>query len=303
MKIKKLLFILICCYTTAIQAFDVSNGFSVTHFDFPSKYVVARDVFVWLPNGYYANPKQKYATVYMLDGQNLFDANLAYKGQEWQVDEAAAALIAAQKVAPFIVVGIRNLEALRYAEYFPPKVLDFVSNDDPVKQGVLAQNELKGDAFLQFMVQELIPFIESHYRVKANKKYRAIGGSSMGGLMSMYAFFEYPKTFGTALAMSSHWVGVLPEHPYQPLFQGMLDYMQQKLTAKKNTHGRILYFDTGTEQLDVHYPPLQKRVDQLFHHSGHALKAYHSLVFEDAGHEGHDWAERMPQILNKLVLF
>ena len=299
MKIISLLLLIISCN---IAALEVSSGSILTYHNFASKFVVKRDIYIWLPDGYHQNKQQKYSVLYMLDGQNLFDANAAWQNQEWNVEQAATAVISKGEVAPFIIVSIQNLEELRYAEYFPTKVLDFVDNDDPVKQGVLEKNKLTGDLFLQFLVQELIPFTEKHFRVKKSKNNRAISGSSMGGLMSMYAFLEYPQVFGTALAISSHWVGVLPEHNYQPLFQGMLDYMQSKLT-KANLHKRVLYFDTGTKQLDQYYPPLQKLVDSLFADHTKFLKHYHSYVFEGAGHDGKSWSERMPSIFKKLVLF
>nr|MCS5595229.1 alpha/beta hydrolase-fold protein [Porticoccaceae bacterium] len=84
----------------------VSAGTLVTHQQFQSTHVIARDIYVWLPEGYAEN--SLYDVLYMHDGQALFDAKKTWNGQEWGVDETASKLISNGKVRPFIVVAITN---------------------------------------------------------------------------------------------------------------------------------------------------------------------------------------------------
>ena len=285
-----------------VTALQVSSEHITTYFDFPSQFVAKRDVHIWLPEGYHQNAKQKYSVLYMHDGQMLFDARYTWHKQKWRADEAATKVISDGKVPPFIIVGINNGgKDLRYPEYFPQKVLEFVADSDAMKRGILERN-LKADSYLQFLTTELIPYIERSYPVKKGRKNRAVAGSSMGGLISLYAFLEYPKVFGTVLAISTHWPGGHIDANYQLLFQGMLDYMQQKLQQKAH-RGGVLYFDTGTHTLDQHYPPLQERVDILMRKFEKQFSSYHSYIYDGASHDEISWAARLPQILEKLVLF
>ena len=120
---QKLLFlsiILIYCATLFAQV-NVSTGTIKRLENFPSKYVDARNVDVWLPDGY--STKKKYAVLYMHDGQMLFDATTTWNHQEWQVDETVGRLIKEGKIKETIVVGVWNNGDYRRSEYYPQKTL------------------------------------------------------------------------------------------------------------------------------------------------------------------------------------
>jgi predicted alpha/beta superfamily hydrolase len=148
-----------------------------------------RDVIVYLPPGYESSKNKRYSVFYMHDGQNLFDGATSFiPGQEWQVDETAERLIAAGKIEPLIVVGVYNTKD-RIDEYTP-------AADAKYKQGG------KADLYGRMLVEELKPFIDSHYRTKKDAKHTGLGGSSLGGLASLYLTLKYPKVFGRAAVVS-----------------------------------------------------------------------------------------------------
>ena len=105
-----------------VEIQNVSSGFLQT-ITFPSKHIGKRNVYVWTPSDYH-NTKEKYAVLYMHDGQMLFDAKKTWNKQEWGVDEALSKLIKAKKVKNTIVVGIWNHSDIRHSEYFPQKALN-----------------------------------------------------------------------------------------------------------------------------------------------------------------------------------
>ena len=148
-----------------------------------------RDVLVYLPPGYQAGLKRRYAVLYLHDGQNLFDGATSFiPGQEWRVDETAQALIAAGKIEPLIIVGIYNTGKDRIDEYTP-------AADAKFKGG-------KADLYGRMLVAELKPFIDSSYRTLPGPQHTGLGGSSLGGLVSLYLGLKYPKVFGRLAVVS-----------------------------------------------------------------------------------------------------
>jgi len=144
----------------------------------------ARDLLVYLPPSY-GWTYRHYPVVYLQDGQNLFDEATSFAG-EWRVDETLESLHDEGMEA--IAVGIPNMGAERLNEYSP-----FV--DARLGGGA-------ADAYLRFLVRVVRPLVESEFRVSRGASGTIIGGSSMGGLLSLYGFFEYPEVFGGVLAMS-----------------------------------------------------------------------------------------------------
>ena len=148
-----------------------------------------RDVLVYLPPGYDTSKRERYSVFYMHDGQNLFDGATSFiPGQEWRVDETAERLIAAGKIEPLIIVGIYNAKD-RIDEYTPAR-------DEKYKMGG------KADLYGRMIVEELKPFIDSQYRTKRDARHSGLGGSSLGGLASLYLALRYPKVFGCAAVVS-----------------------------------------------------------------------------------------------------
>lgn len=149
---------------------------------FPSKHVASRDILVWLPPGYDRDTTRRYPVVYFHDGQNVFDGATSFiPGQEWRADEAADGLIRAHRIPPVILVGIPNTSA-RVDEYT-------WEYGGPRGGG-------KSPEYLRFMTEELLPWVNSHYRTLTGREHTAIVGSSLGGLVSLDGAMAYPDVFG-----------------------------------------------------------------------------------------------------------
>lgn len=156
-----------------------------------------RRVWIYLPDDY-AVSKKRYPVLYMHDGQNIFDDATSYAG-EWGVDECIDSM-----KSKCIVVAIDNGVDKRINEYCP---YDFslkslgLSKADTLNKG-------DGGLYVDFLVKTLKPFIDKSYRTLKDKNNTFIAGSSMGGLISMYAILKYPKVFGGAGVFSpAFWVG------------------------------------------------------------------------------------------------
>ncbi len=158
------------------------------HDEFPSKFVdSSRRIAVWLPPKY-SESDQSYPVLYLQDGQNLFDRSTAAFDEEWRIDETVTQLIETEKVPPLIIVGVWNTPQ-RNAEYTP-------TIDARFQAGGRAAD------YLRCLVDEIKPFIDSRYRTRTEREATAVGGSSLGGLFSLYAVCERPDVFSGCLALS-----------------------------------------------------------------------------------------------------
>lgn len=262
---------------------------------FASKYIAARNVDVWLPPGY--SDKQKYAVLYMHDGQMLFDAAITWNKQEWRADEVAAQLMAEGKVRPFIIVGVHNAGKGRNSEYFPQKTFDALPkrSQDKVLNMTLADKSplfkapFSGDDYLKFLVSELKPYIDRHYSVHTKASDTALMGSSRGGLISLYAISEYPQVFGSAASLSTHWPIKydMDDNPYP---DQLLSYMRENLPDPASHR---LYFDYGTATLDALYPPLQAKADAVLREKGYNAGNWQTREFPGAEHSENAWSARL----------
>ena len=231
---------------------------------FPSKYVRPRNVDVWLPNNY--SEKNSYAVLYMHDGQMLFDANTTWNKQEWKVDEIIGGLLDSLKIKNTIVVAIWNHSDIRHTDYYPQKPFDLLPQK--FKDSILSEGEkqfgttfngLQSDNYLKFIVEEVKPFIDSNFSTLKTSENTFIAGSSMGGLISMYAMCEYPGVFGGAACLSTHWVGFMPQEN-SPVPASFFTYLELNLPSSKN---HKIYFDYGTNTLDEYSLPYQSRVEEV----------------------------------------
>ncbi len=144
---------------------------------------------VWLPPDYDGWGAVRYPVLYLNDGQNLFDPATAFAGVHWQVGETATRLIAEQKIRPLIIVGIDNTKK-RVREYIPYK-----SQDPKVLYA-------KGACYPDFLRREVMPLIEEHYSVLKGPENTGLGGSSLGGLITLYTQLAAPGVFGRLLIES-----------------------------------------------------------------------------------------------------
>ena len=223
----------------------------------------ARDLLVYLPPSY-AVSTRRYPVLYLQDAQNLFDRATSFAGVEWQVDEAMEALSAEGLEA--IVVGIPHMNDHRLAEYTPPT--------NPWWRG-------RGDQYVAFICDTLKPLIDQSFRTRIEREHTGILGSSMGALISLYAFFERPDIFGRCGAMSpSLWVGrgAINQHARTPLT------------------GERFYLDNGTRENNAR--PLYERLLELGYRDGSQLM----YVVEEGGlHTEAAWARRLPNALRFLL--
>ena len=149
-----------------------------------------RDVTVYLPPGYDDRDDRRYPVLYMHDGQNLFEPHRAFiPGQHWRLREAADEAIGARTMSPVIIVGVDNAGPSRIDEYTP--------RHDPAKSG-----GGRADDYARMLLEELKPLIDSRYRTLGDGANTAVGGSSLGGLLSMYLVAKYPQAFSRAAVMS-----------------------------------------------------------------------------------------------------
>ncbi|MBV9403745.1 MAG: alpha/beta hydrolase [Acidobacteriaceae bacterium] len=147
-----------------------------------------RDVIVYLPPRYNSAPDQRYPVLYLHDGQNLFDSATAFAGNEWGLDELAEELIQRGEVQPLILVGIYNAGPARMSEYTHVR--------DRRGRGGRAR------MYAKFIVEDLKPFIDGEYRTLPDTANTGLGGSSLGGLVTLYLGLHFPETFGKLVVMS-----------------------------------------------------------------------------------------------------
>ena len=271
--------------------------------DIASRHIDARPVDVWLPSDYTAS--KRYAVLYMQDGQNLFDASQTWNKTSWNVHEALSELMKKGAVLDTIVVGIPNNGKYRYSEYYPEKYLAFLPDDvrdDYVRRAQWGRT--LGDAYLRYIVEELKPVIDKTYSTHGGPARTFLMGSSMGGMISLYALCEYPQVFGGVASLSSHWVGRpsawgVPDqlqNDVMPL--AALTYLRTKL-PKPGSHR--MYMDHGTAGLDAIYAKHQIEVDGLGKVLGYTVSNWQSRVFEGTGHSEPDWAARVDIPLTFLL--
>ena len=150
----------------------------------------ARDVLVYLPPGYDEEEERRFPVLYLHDGQNLFDPATSFiPGQDWRFHRTAEQLFAARAVEPLIIVGVYNTGASRIDEYTPTQVSH-------------SRVGGKADAYGRLLVEELKPFVDTRYRTLTGAAHTGLGGSSLGGLVSLHLGLRYPEVFSKLAVVS-----------------------------------------------------------------------------------------------------
>jgi len=242
-----------------------------------------RDVLVYLPPSYELG-NQRYPVLYLHDGQNLFDAATSFSG-EWQVDETMEAL--GQEGIEAIVVGIPNTGPTRLDEYSP--------FHEPRYGGG------KGDQYLAFLVETLKPVIDADFRTCPGREHTGIMGSSMGGLISLYAFFQYSHVFGFAGVMSpSLWFAKEAIYSYvqeAPFIPGKI-----YLDAGTREHGDDKKFWSKVRNHSRRYYASVRRMQRLLVKKGYRPRRDLLYVEEKwAQHHEGAWARRLPKAMRFLL--
>ena len=236
----------------------------------PSAHVSPREVQVWLPPGYASSPARRYPVLYLHDGQNVFDA--ASAGAEWQFDEAAQRLVAAGEMAPLIIVAVAST-AQRKEDYTPVPAL---MKGQPVGGGAAAYG--------RYLVEELKPLIDRRYRTEPGRGSTAVGGSSLGGLVSMWLLLEHGGTFGSGLVVSPS------------VWWAYEDIVAQVRRRAPGLPPPKLWLDIGLLEGEEGVAGV-RRLRQALADSG-----WDSRYLEQpgAGHDEAAWAARVPQMLLHL---
>jgi len=214
-----------------------------------------KKIWVYLPLNYEKSTK-KYPVIYMHDGQNLFDKTASYAG-EWNIDETLDSL-----KAKVIIIGIAHGNEKRIDELTPYK------------------NEKHGggnaNAYLEFIVKTLKPFVDLTYRTKTNATNTGIFGSSLGGLVSFYAALQYPEVFGKVGCFSpAFWINK------KEIFQKMED--TQKFTTK-------IYLLCGDKEDDGTMVSEMKEMETLINSKRCECKKLNkSVIVKDGKHNEKLW--------------
>ena len=218
-----------------------------------------RRIWIYLPPGYNSSNK-KYAVLYMHDGQNVFDDSTSFAG-EWGVDETLDSISTRKK--EIIVVAIDNGGAKRINEYCPYDMEKFGKGE--------------GDQYVNFLVRTLKPFIDKKYRTEKDRQNTFIAGSSMGGLISMYAVLKYPKVFGGAGVFSpAFWVG--------PKIFDDIETKGKKVNSK-------IYFYCGKQETETMVPDMEKAFEEMRKVSKSKMAC---IVRPDGKHAESTWREEFP---------
>ena len=216
-----------------------------------------RDVMVWLPPSYNKSPNKKYPVLYVHDGQNVFAPNSIYNG-EWRMDETADSLMRAGKTHEFIMVAIDNTKD-RWVEY---------------------SGTPEGMAYINFIINNLKPFIDKNYRTKPDRGNTAAIGSSMGGLISFYMVWLHPEVFSKAACLSS---GFAYDDGH------IVDVVA---ASSKKIPGTRIYLDCGDQELDEFFLTDNNRMDALLEKKHPEVKLMYR-VYKGAAHNEYAWAKRL----------
>ena len=223
-----------------------------------------RRVWVYFPPDYDADTTKRYPVFYLHDGQNLFDKSTSFSG-EWAVDESLNKSFSAGDKG-CIVVGIDNGGANRLNEYSPWRNAQYGGGE--------------GAAYVNFIVNTLKPYIDATYRTKKDRINTAIGGSSMGGLISMYALMEHQAVFSKAMIFS-------------PAFWFALDSCLNHPLIQRKQFPLKIYFTAGTTESTNMIPDINK-MEKMLIGIGLTAKEYNIVPKTDGQHAEWFWAREFP---------
>lgn len=238
--------------------------------------------------------------VIMHDGQMLFQGDSTWNKEEWRVDECLDSLIRAGELKNTLVIGIWNNYKDRHRNYFPEKPFKTLSGGNqssllnvrrPHSKVSAFSGPPDSDAYLRSIFEIILPRIAKKYQISGVPLYMI--GSSMGGLISMYAACEYPQKLNGVACLSTHWPGIWT-NTQNPVPNAFLHYLKRHRKEAMQTNW---YFDHGDKTLDTLYAVHQKRVDSLFNSWEWGETQFRSRIYPGANHSENAWAMRLPQVL------
>jgi len=233
---------------------------------------------VWLPPDYDGWGANRYPILYLNDGQNLFDPATAFAGVHWQVGETATRLIAEQKIRPLIIVGIDNTKN-RASEYIP-----YRSRDPRVVSA-------KGKCYPEFLQSEVMPLIEGRYSVLRGPENTGLGGSSLGGLITLYTQLAAPQVFGRALIESPS------------LFVANRKILEESRRFRDwpaRTYLGVGTREVGDVEKDAKVVADVRELEAIMREAGLDERRLKVHIAEGATHSETAWAVRFPEALEFL---
>jgi predicted alpha/beta superfamily hydrolase len=259
------------------------------HRAMPGKDILPRDVIVWLPPEYYDPPANtdaipgvdlhdRYPVLYMHDGQNIIDPATSSFGTDWEVDETCTRLIAEKRIPPLIVVGIYNTPE-RSQEYLPGA---------------------KGTAYMNFVINELKPFIDTHYRTKPGRESTFVGGSSAGGLCAFMLAWEHAGVFRGAICMSPAF-RIEKDLTKQDTDDVTIDYVATVERSQRPKLMTFFYIDIGGQGLEQRLQPgVDAMLAELKSKGLQEGRDYAHVRDPAAQHFEGAWAMRFPRAIELL---
>jgi predicted alpha/beta superfamily hydrolase len=233
-----------------------------------------RTLIVYLPPAYDQEHDTKYPVLYLQDGQNLFDGSTSYvPGMTWHVAETADALIEGQQIEPLIIVGIYHAAEQRINEYTPVR--------DRKRGGGGAQR------YARMLLEEIKPFIDAEYRTLRDPAHTGVGGSSLGGLVSLFLGMWHPEIFGKVAAMSpSVW---------------WKDRWVLRFVQSVSPKPRLkIWLDMGTSEGEAALSDVKSLFTLLQEKGWEQGNDLHFYLAEGAAHTEAAWAERVAPMLEFL---
>lgn len=239
---------------------------------------------VFLPGNYFSphNRMRKYPVLYLQDGQNVFDKATSFSGKEWEADETVDQLVSQFKIRPMFIVGIDNAGEQRNSEY-----LTYPDAHNPQFQSATPP-ELEGAKYAEFLIKEVMPFLQKRYRIATGPENTGIGGSSYGAVVSLTAVLQHPGVFGKLLLESpSLWVG-----------DGKLlaDMKKSKLLPQKIYIG-IGTKEAGNPEADALILKYFTDTEQILKDKGLGSSRLKVVVEGGGQHNEEAWARRFPNAL------
>jgi enterochelin esterase-like enzyme len=250
--------------------------------------VESRDLYVYLPRAYHANPALRFPVIYMLDGQNIWSSKGMPHGG-WKAGQTLEKLIAGGKIQPAILAGIPS-GRYRKEEYVGSGA--FYGMDEAADHTPLVEKNKKMHTDLAIWIAETVkPLIDSSWRTKPESESTSIVGSSFGAGMALYLAFTYPHLFGKVASLSAgnyapgmeQWA----EKPYR-----IVDFLAERVIRKTATR---VYLDCGSSGVDALFLPEAEKLHRVFLSLGWKEGDTLRWVFDkNAPHNERAWARRLP---------
>jgi predicted alpha/beta superfamily hydrolase len=250
------------------------------HRGFPSKILGnRRDVLVYLPRGYRRLSRRRYPVLYLHDGQNVFDAATSFAGVEWGVDETAERLTKENLIEPLIIVAVANMGEKRVDEYAPTRgVIDAKAKRTKRSKGLARM-------YAHFLMDELKPYIDRKYRTNPGPEFTGLGGSSLGGLVTLAIGILYPQAFRRLMVMSpSIWWDDFAIYR-------LVDAIRQRPPLK-------IWLDTGTAEPG--WEQTRELLSRLVEKGWNLQKDVQYMEVQGADHSEGAWAARVEPALRFL---